>query len=185
MFTRDGVTVRPLELEDIDALYLWHLDWEMDILSSWGPKRSMAEFRKVWEARITEPDVEILRFGIEVDDMLVGSIALQQIDRENGVASIGFGIGNRDYRGKGIGTKAITLILDYAFTVENLDRVYAEAYDFNQRSQRVLERVGFVREGIHRKHELHNGARRDMYYYGILKEEFYARYETMFRIPRV
>ncbi len=64
-----------------------------------------------------------------------------------------------------------------------LERVYAEVYGFNTRSRRLMERVGFQQEGILRQHEIHNGVRQDMYIFGMLKPEFYHRYETIFTLP--
>ena len=46
-----------------------------------------------------------------------------------------------------------------------------------------MERVGFQKEGVLRQHEIHNGARQDMHFFGILKAEFYQKYETMFKLP--
>ncbi|MBA2392272.1 MAG: GNAT family N-acetyltransferase [Ktedonobacteraceae bacterium] len=60
--------------------------------------------------------------------------------------------------------------------------MYAEVYGFNTPSFRLMERVGFQREGILRQHEIHNGARQDMHIFGILKPEFYQRYQTLFRL---
>jgi RimJ/RimL family protein N-acetyltransferase len=84
--------------------------------------------------------------------------------------------------GRGIGSTALRLLLDYAFTVQGLERVYAEVFGFNKRSQQLMERVGFQKEGILRQHDLHNGVRQDLHVYGILKPEFYERYETIFTI---
>lgn len=98
-------------------------------------------------------------------------------------AALGINIGNRHSRDKGFGKIAIRVMLDYAFTVENLERVYAEVFAFNTRSHRCLTAVGFQQEGTLRKHELHNGQRTDVYFFGILVEEFYQRYDTLFRLP--
>lgn len=184
MFTLGSVTIRPLELEDIDLLYQWHQDYELDIYSAWGPRRSRAEFAKRQEERILEPPEDLIAFGVVYEGRLAGRVSLQLIDWIHRRAEVGILLGDRSTWGKGVGSTAVQLLLDYAFTVENLERVYAEVYDFNVRSQRLFERLGFVREGTLRSHELHNGARRDMYVYGMLKDEFYARYQTLFRIPK-
>jgi RimJ/RimL family protein N-acetyltransferase len=184
MFTRDGVTLRPLEPEDIELMYPWHLDYELDILSSWGPRRSYALFQKRWESRILEPDEDFLNFGVVAGGKLVGRVQLALIDREQRRACVGILIGERSAWGKGIGRKALQLLFDYAFTVENLERLTAEVYDFNERSQRVMEAAGMVREGILRSHEVHNGRRVDMYTYGLLRDEFYQHYTTLFPVPK-
>lgn len=185
MFTRNGITLRPLELEDTETVYAWHRDWQLDVYSSWGTRRSRALFQKRMEERILEPIEDMVVFGVEWAGKLVGRVELALIDREQRRAAIGLLIGDRSVWGKGIGTAAIQMMLDYAFTVENLERVYAEVYDFNERSQRLMERAGMRREGVLRLHEVHNGARRDMHAYGVLRDEFYATYTTMFTVPEL
>ncbi len=183
MFSLNGVTLRPLELDDIDTLYAWECDSELEILAGWGPKRSRAAYRQRYEKRITEPEDDLAMFGIEVESRLIGYLQLYQIDEVERRAAVGFLIGEKMLWGRGIGTSALRLWLDYAFTVRSLERVFSETYSFNVRSQRLLERVGFQREGILRQHEIHNGARQDMHVFGILKPEFYQRYETIFKVP--
>ena len=45
-----------------------------------------------------------------------------------------------------------------------------------------MERVGFQQEGMLRQHDIHNGARQDTYIFGMLKSEFYLKYETIFTL---
>jgi RimJ/RimL family protein N-acetyltransferase len=49
MFTLDGVTLRALELTDIDQLYEWEDDIEINILAGWGPQRSRAAYTQRYE----------------------------------------------------------------------------------------------------------------------------------------
>lgn len=183
MFTRDGVTLRPLELEDADIMYVWHQDYELDIYAGWSPRRSRALFQQRLEKKIMEPDDEFITFGIVAGGSLVGRISLQMIDREHRTASVGILIGERHLWGRGIGKAAVRILADYAFTVENLDKVTAEVYGFNERSQRLFESVGFAKEGVLRRHELHNGTRQDMHVYGLLREEFYQANKSLFATP--
>ena len=184
MFTRNGVTLRPLELSDIETMYPWHLDYELDLLSSWAPRRSYAQFEKRWESRITEPDDDCIYFGVVYENRLVGRVQLALIDRDQRRAAVGILLGDRSAWGKKVGQTALKMLYDYAFTVENLERIYAEVYGFNTRSMRTMEATGLEHEGILREHELHNGTRQDVHFYGLLKDEFYAGYQTMFSLPR-
>jgi RimJ/RimL family protein N-acetyltransferase len=83
-----------------------------------------------------------------------------------------------------IGHAALCILMDYALTVQALERIYAEAYTFNTHSQRLFEGPGFQQEGILRQHEFHNGSLQDMFVFGILKPEFYQRYETISKLQR-
>lgn len=183
MFTRDHVTLRPLEPADIETMYPWHLDYELDIYSSWGTRRSYALFEKRWETKILEPDDDMIYFGIVFENRLVGRLQLALIDREQRRAAVGILIGDRSVWGRRIGQTALRMVFDYAFTVENLERLYAEVYGFNTRSLRVMAAAGMKGEGILRGHELHNGARHDLHIFGLLRDEFYKEYDTMFSLP--
>lgn len=183
MFSLGNVTLRPLETSDIETIYDWDGDIETSILGGWVRQQSRAAVARVWERRITEPAADMDWFGIEYEGELAGYIQLALIDPAERRAAVGIAIGAKSLWGKGIGSGALRLLCDYAFAVRNLDRVYAEVYPFNTRSMRLFEGVGFQREGTLRQHEYHNGARQDMHVYGILKEEFYARHPTIFKLP--
>ena len=183
MFRLNDVTLRPLEFDDIDTLYGWETDVELAIWSGWIPQLSRAAFRHKYEQRITEPEKDLVMLGIEYEGQLVGYVQLALIDDDERRAAVGILVGEKNMWGRGIGKTALRILLDYAFTVRNLERVYAEVYGFNQRSLRLMERVGFQKEGVLRQHEIHNGARQDMHFFGMLKAEFYQKYETMFKLP--
>jgi RimJ/RimL family protein N-acetyltransferase len=183
MFNLDDVTLRPLETSDIESLYAWDGDIEVSVLGGWVRQQSRAAVARVWERRITEPAADMDWFGIEYEGKLAGYIQLALIDPVERRAMVGIAVGAKSLWGKGIGGGALRLLCDYAFTVRNLDRVYAEVFTFNTRSMRLFEGVGFQREGTLRQHEYHNGVRQDMHVYGILRDEFYARHPTIFRVP--
>lgn len=183
MFTRDDVTLRPLDIEDNDRAYQWHCDLDIEIASGWGRRQAPSTFQQRFEAFLAEPPDEHRIFGIVANNELVGRIDLSMVDESERHAMLGLFIGERDQWGKGYGSTAIAIMLDYAFTVENLDRVYAHVFDFNERSLGLMRRAGFTHEGTLRKHEIHNGARRDIEVFGMLRDEFYATNDTIFALP--
>lgn len=64
-------------------------------------------------------------------------------------------------QGQGVMTEALRLAVDYMFTRRNLHRIMANYMPDNERSARVLERLGFVIEGHAREYLLINGQWRD------------------------
>ena len=185
MFALDGVALRPLDVSDIDALYAWSTDSELNVLAGWGRLRSRTAFHEKHEQRIREPEDDLIVLGVESEGHLVGSVQLALIDRLERRAAVAIVLGDKTTWGRGIGGAALRILADYAFAALNLERLYAEVYGFNVRSQRLMERVGFQREGVLRQHEMHNGARQDVHVFGLLKDEFYQRYPTLFVIPDV
>ena len=183
MFTVDGVTLRPLELSDLETAYAWHCDLDLDLITGWGRRQSLAAFEQRFTTLVTTPPEEHRFFGITVDDRLIGRVDLASIDLAHRQATLGYFLGARDAWGKGYAKTAVRIALDYAFSAENLDRVFAHVFGFNTRSMGLLKRLHFTAEGILRQHELHNGARHDIHVFGMLKPEFYASHPTLFTIP--
>ena len=183
MFTLDAVTLRPLELSDLETAYAWHCDLDLDLITGWGRRQSLTAFQQRFAALVTTPPEEHRFFGIDIDGRLIGRVDLASINLAHRQATLGYFLGAKDAWGKGYAKAAVLIALDYAFSVENLDRVFAHVFDFNTRSMGLLKRLGFTAEGILRQHELHNGARHDIHVFGLLKPEFYAAHTTLFTIP--
>ena len=165
-------------------MYEWHKDSELEILSGWQPRQSRTNYDTRFRKFLEEPPDDLAVFAIEDSGELVGRIELYQIDRRNRNAGMGLIIGEKNKWRRGIGGEAVRLILDYAFTVESLEKVYAHVYSFNERALRFMRKAGFVEEGILRKHESHNGELQDVHSFGMLRQEFYQRHQTLFTIPQ-
>ena len=75
-------------------------------------------------------------------------------------------------RGKGYGTEAIRIMIDYLFLSKNIVRIQAETHPENMASHRVLEKAGFRREGTIRKSFFSRGIWRDTVLFSILRDEW-------------
>ena len=75
-------------------------------------------------------------------------------------------------RGKGNGTEAVEIMVDYLFLSKDIMRVQACTDTRNLASQKVLEKAGFKKEGTMRKYFFLRGELRDVYVYSILREEW-------------
>ena len=80
----------------------------------------------------------------------------------------------KEERGKGHGSEAVQMIVDYLFLHKNIVRVQAETHPNNRASIRVLEKAGFTLEGRIRKSFFSRGVYRDTAMYSILREEWNA-----------
>ncbi len=110
------------------------------------------------------------------DDRLLGDINLDVVNNWNGRnAFVGIGIGNRSDWGKGYGTDAMKIMLRFAFTEINLNRVMLNVFAYNPRAIRSYEKAGFQHEGRMRGALLKDGKRYDMLYMSILREEWQTR----------
>ena len=116
-------------------------------------------------------EVPVTNFAIVYENEAVGSMGLiLQNDIETGTAEVGYWLGEAVW-GKGIGTAALKAFAAWAFAEFNLRRLYAAVMVDNPASRRVLEKTGFVLEGILRQHALKDGVLKDQAYYGLLRDE--------------
>lgn len=86
-------------------------------------------------------------------------------------AEIGYVI-SPEYWGKGITTEAAKAIIQFGFEKMELVRIQARCFDENIASARVMEKVGMIYEGTHRKEMYIKGRHRDIRMYSILREDF-------------
>lgn len=78
------------------------------------------------------------------DGTPIGEVILKKIDQERKHCTLGICLQNDSVKGRGYGTQAEILALEYAFDEMGMETVYADALRGNTRSQHVLKKVGFV-----------------------------------------
>ena len=106
------------------------------------------------------------------EDKLIGEIGLDVVTWPGGDAFVGIGIGETEYWSKGYGTDVMNILLRFAFTEVNLQRVTLTVFEYNPRAIRSYEKAGFRHEGRVRKVVNKEGQRWDVLYMGILREEW-------------
>ena len=84
-----------------------------------------------------------LAFAIMAEGTVVGELGLRKIDSRNGSCELSIHLQNDSAKGKGYGTAAERLAVEYAFSVLRLECVWAETLEKNIRSQHVLQKLGF------------------------------------------
>lgn len=108
-------------------------------------------------------------FAIVVADRVVGSIgAFRQENIHSRTAEMGYYIA-QDQWGKGLTTRAVRELCALLFAQTDLLRIFAEPFSHNAASCRVLEKAGFLREGILRQNAVKNAQIVDMILYAKLK----------------
>jgi [ribosomal protein S5]-alanine N-acetyltransferase len=125
-------------------------------------------------ASIVEGQVEEMAAGRAVywtmrglaDDGFIGVCDLSEIDRRHKRAEVGFMLG-RGAWGQGYALEAMQAVIAYA-AAHGLRRLVARTHLGNRRSDSVLEKLGFVEEGLLRGHILRDGDRRDCRLFGLL-----------------
>ncbi|MBN1971765.1 MAG: GNAT family N-acetyltransferase [Candidatus Delongbacteria bacterium] len=109
-------------------------------------------------------------------DLLIGNCGLHDVDSIHKTCELGIFIGDKDYHGKGYGTEAIKLLLDFAFNVLNLNNVMLKLYEYNQRGYKSYLKSGFQVIGRRRKAIFFGGKYHDEIFMDILADEFKGEY---------
>lgn len=139
------------------------------------------------ETRLTEQSLETVKafvntindsehsylFGIFYNNMHIGNIKLGPIHPVYHFADISYFIGETSEHGKGIATEAVRLVCDFGFKTKELHRISAGGYATNLATKRVLEKNGFVLEGIYREKVYINGNYIDAFWYAKLNKKNY------------
>lgn len=111
----------------------------------------------------------VVNFAITINDEVIGGIGMEpRQDVYRKTAIIGYWL-SEELWGKGIMPEAVKLITDYAFTHLDFIRLQASVYSKNPASMRVLEKAGYVKEGVMRNAVIKGGEILDEYLYAILK----------------
>jgi RimJ/RimL family protein N-acetyltransferase len=167
-----------------------HLDFAGGLIRSWGPgdEDSLvreADNRNIWRTvrdrfphpytrahaeawidRVTSDRPET-HFAIDLGAGAVGGIGLElQEDVSRYSAELGYWLGEAHW-GRGIMTAAVSRFTEYAFDAFDLCRIYAQVFETNPASQRVLERAGYALEGRLRRAAYKDGRILDEFLYAV------------------
>ena len=116
---------------------------------------------KYYLQRIDREDHEGFVICRNTDDQIVGAININNIVRGSFLsASLGYYVG-AEYQGTGYMQEGLELLLNYAFSTMGLHRLEANIQPENLRSQKLVERCGFIKEGFSPGFLFINGAWRD------------------------
>ena len=172
--TGPSLTLRYAEPEDAGALFLLGRDPEVTRFFSWGPYTRVDE-AEAYVARLpAEREAGSQLDFVVVDRALaapIGVTGLGEARLRDRRAIVGSWLG-LPWWGTGANAEAKALICRVAFDALGLERVGAYAATGNPRSQRALEKLGFVREGTLRAFHRHGDAVHDVHVYGLLRKEW-------------
>ena len=114
-------------------------------------------------------------FGIEVEGEVngIGSLLFKE-DVFSVSTELGYWLSEAHW-GKGMMTEVVKSLTRHAFADLEKERVYANAYDYNPASRRVLEKAGFQLEGKARNAAVKNGRLMDVWTFGCIREEYMAQ----------
>lgn len=164
----ETVELRTIETEDVDFLQRTINDPE--VRTTLAPTRPMnRSAEREWVESLGETDS--INLLVCVDETRVGSVDLKPPNQVWGVAEIGVMIASGHWN-EGYATEAISLLCGFAFNQRRLNKVYAKVGSKNPAAERVLEKVGFQKEGMLRKEGFLDGEHIDVHRFGLLADEW-------------
>lgn len=165
-------------IEMSDALDVFGaIDSQRDYLGRWLPfvefTQDVSDTEKYIESIVNAPlEKLVFVFVIHLFSEFVGLIGLKDTDCANKKTEIGYWL-KEEFQGKGIITKSVNKLCEFAFTELEINRIQIKCAVGNILNKNIPKRLGFVFEGIEREGELlSSGIYTDLEVYSKLKSEF-------------
>lgn len=175
----EQVKLTSIRADDIDEIISWDEDFEFMRNLNSGPAYPRPEIRQRewWSERLKKKDEYHFAIRLIEDDQIIGTFHIEEIEWPNQAGWFSIGLGGASTRGRGYGTEALTLGIDFAFNDLNLHRLALGVFAFNEPAIRLYKRLGFTLEGAQREYLNRDGRRHDMLMFGMLAHEWRARRE--------
>jgi RimJ/RimL family protein N-acetyltransferase len=170
----ERLTLRPFTAADSDDLFALQSDayvlryWDSP---PWDDRSRVDRFLDVCRRMAEEGSGARVVVERTSDGAFLGWCTFNGWDPGVRSASLGFCLTSAEW-GHGYATEAARALLGWAYDVLDLNRVQAEADTRNAASARVLEKLGFVREGTLREDCVVDGVVSDSWVYGLLRRDW-------------
>jgi ribosomal-protein-alanine N-acetyltransferase len=171
----DGARLRPLRAADAESLYDYLRDPVVTEFTSF-PDVSMPMVEAMIElylSRWAAGELSKWAIALKHDDRLVGTCGFNEWSQVHRWAELAYDLAPA-YWGKGLMRQAVAAVLHWTFGQDLVNRLHAYVRVDNQRSQRLLARSGFVREGCLRSYRVCLGQPHDFYIYSLLRSDWAA-----------
>ncbi|MCE9658444.1 MAG: GNAT family N-acetyltransferase [Burkholderiales bacterium] len=168
--------VRLLAESDLPALFAVNSDEAVTSMLPYATWQTPAD-AEAWFGRMAALQATglALQFVVaeKASDRAIGTCLLFRLEEGSQRAELGYVLG-RAHWGRGLMHEALGALLDSAFGPLGLRRLEAEVDPRNLASARVLQRLGFTREGLLRQRWVTKGAAKDVEIHGLLRSEWPA-----------
>ncbi len=155
-----NIVLKQLELTDTPDIFNT-IDTQREHLGPWLPfvetTKQLSDTHAFVESVVNSPkDRMEYTFTIRVNGRMAGLIGFKATDRANKKTEIGYWL-SRDFLGRGIMTRSVSTLCDFAFRELDINRIQIKCALANTPSRNIPQRLGFHLEGIERAGELLTG----------------------------
>jgi len=167
------VTLRPALPSDAGLLYKWRGEPSVrrhQPLQTVTVADLRADLARQRPEEVYRGRGERFQWIVQVETLPVGWITLAVTSWEHALAEIGYAL-TSEFQGRGVMSQALQILVADLFLATPIERLEARCAVDNVASQRVLEKVGFRREGLLRGYFQLDGVRVDNYLYALLRAD--------------
>lgn len=167
------LVLRKLTLADVEDVFAYASDPDVAEMTTWSPHESLDDsLAFLTGVQRWYDDGDGGPWGIVVKEtgQVVGTVGLSVISW-HARAEIGYAIG-KAWWGRGITTEAARAALQFGFETLNLNRIEARCLPENIASERVMQKLGMIHEGLLREHMYAKGRFDDLKMYSMLRREW-------------
>lgn len=182
----EKVALGPIHRDLVPLYHRWVNDFAVLRTLHIPRPSTLEEIQAAYEAEVArERQRTVVYFTIydRVTLRPIGRTDLGDINYRDRSAGFGIEIGEADYRGRGYGTEATRLTLDYAFTALGLHSVCLETWEYNLVAQRAYAKAGFRETGRRRQAKFMGGKLWDIVCMDCLSTEFVSPVLSQILVP--
>ncbi|MFZ6743237.1 GNAT family N-acetyltransferase [Undibacterium sp. JH2W] len=170
-----GLTLRNIRSSDAEIWYAYlknpdvirHTSWNLSSVDDLLPQLSS------FEGDLPNSSIR-LAIVTQADDQLIGTVGFHTVSDLNRSAELAYDMAP-EYWGKGIMRLAATALCEWGFHEAGYNRIQATVLESNSNSCKVLERMGFQREGYLRAFRMVRGKPGNFWIYALIHPELVAK----------
>ncbi len=167
--------LRPWREDDAEDMYEYARSPLVGPSAGWAPHGCLELTRQILKRFIEDDDTWAV--ALKASGKVIGSVGLHKDNARpyESARMLGYVL-NPSYWGRGFIPEACEAAIRFAFEEMDLEILGVYHFDFNERSRRVIEKIGFTPEGVMRKAtNLHDGTIVDKHCYSMTAEEYAKR----------
>lgn len=141
----EKINLRKVGVSDFNKIIKWHQNQLLTYLAGNRLPRNKEECNERYLKNT------ILNYMLAIEDKsgnFIGEIEINHIQWKEKMAELFMYIGEENLWGKGYGTEALSLFIDYIFKTKGFKTIYLRVYESNKRAIRCYEKCGFKKKGI-------------------------------------
>ncbi len=170
----ERLVLRQLRPDDSESWFQNLSNDEISGLIGMDPLENIEELKAIirsFNERFKEGTGIVWAITLRETNEFIGTCSYESINKENHSGEIGYDL-LREYWRHGFMTEALSATIDYGFEQLGLDRIEANTDPTNTASRNLLERLGFIEEGLYRDSASFTGEFGDDIHYSLFRSNY-------------